>query len=55
MSIQDFFNTVVVSIQHIGTIYFLLLVVLDIVLWRIHPALGTIGAILLIAYLLGMF
>jgi hypothetical protein len=32
-----------------------MLVVLDIVLWRIHPALGTIGAILLIAYLLGMF
>ena len=55
MSITDFFNTVVASVQAIGYIWFFVLVLADIVLWRIHPALGVIGAILLIAYLLGMF
>lgn len=55
MSIQTFLATLSDSIEALGLIWFLVLVVADIVLWRIHPALGTIGALIIIAYLLNIF
>ena len=55
MSIQNFFATVGDSILAMGMWLFLGLVILDILLWRIHPALGTIGALIILAYLLNFF
>jgi hypothetical protein len=55
MSIQTFLATVSDSIESIGLLWFLVLVVADILLWRIHPAVGTIGALIIIAYLLNLF
>jgi hypothetical protein len=48
-------TTISDSIQAIGLLWFLGLVVIDIILWRIHPAVGTIGALIIIAYLLNLF
>ena len=55
MSISGFLASITYHIQLIGYIWFFVLILGDIVLWRVHPALGTIGAVLIAAYLLGMF
>jgi hypothetical protein len=55
MSIQTFMTTISDSIESIGLLWFLALVLVDVVLWRIHPAVGTIGALIIIAYLLNLF
>ncbi len=55
MGIQTFFATVSDSIMAIGLWWFLGLVIVDILLWRLHPALGTIGALIILAYLLNFF
>lgn len=55
MSIQIFLSTISDSIVTIGLWWFLGLVIIDIILWRIHPALGTVGALIIIAYLLNFF
>lgn len=55
MSLQLFLSTISDSILAIGMWWFLALVIVDIVLWRIHPALGTVGALVIIAYLLHLF
>lgn len=55
MSLQGFFDTALASIQHIGTLYFIGMIAVDIILWRIHPALGTIGALAIIVFLMNLF
>lgn len=55
MSLQTFLSTISDSIEAIGLLWFLGLVIIDIILWRIHPAIGTIGALIIIAYLLHLF
>jgi hypothetical protein len=55
MTIQLFLSTISDSIVAIGLWWFLGLVIIDIILWRIHPAVGTIGALIILAYLLNFF
>jgi hypothetical protein len=48
------FSKVILSIQHIGYFYFALLIVADIILWKIHPVLGILGVAFTFAILLGI-
>ena len=50
-----FFTKVINTIQNIGLIYFALIVVVDIILWKIHPVLGILGVLFTFAFLLGWF
>lgn len=50
-----FFTKVLATIQNIGYIYFLLIIVADIILWKIHPVLGVLGVLFTFAFLLGWF
>ncbi|MEN9582202.1 MAG: hypothetical protein RL641_156 [Candidatus Parcubacteria bacterium] len=55
MTLQTFLSTISDSIEALGLVWFLGLVIIDIILWRIHPAVGTIGALIMIAYFLHLF
>ncbi|HRH31102.1 MAG TPA: hypothetical protein PK950_00350 [Candidatus Paceibacterota bacterium] len=55
MTIQTFLSTISDSIAAMGLLWFLGLVIIDIILWRIHPAVGTIGALIILGYLLNLF
>ena len=55
MSLQSFFDTAAASIAEIGTLYFIGMIAVDIILWRLHPALGTIGALAIIVFLMDLF
>ncbi len=46
-----FLNTLYASILVLGWIKFGIIVIIDLILWRIHPLIGLAGLILLIAYL----
>jgi hypothetical protein len=48
------FNKVLAIIQHIGYLYFALLILADIILWKIHPVLGILGVAFTFALLLGI-
>jgi hypothetical protein len=45
-------NTILASIEAFGYIKFATFVVVDIVLWRIHPILGLLGVLFTFALLL---
>lgn len=47
----NLWNIVLSSIQAIGYIQFAIIVVIDILLWRVHPVLGLIGTLITFAYL----
>lgn len=50
-----FFSKVLDVIQSIGYVYFLLIIVADVILYRIHPVLGVLGVLFTFAFLLGWF
>ena len=45
---------ILATIQHIGFLYFALLILADIILWKIHPVLGLLGVAFTFALLLGI-
>ncbi len=53
-TLQNIWAHVLASIQHVGSITFIILVVIDIVLYRIHPVLGVIGILFTFALLFGL-
>ncbi len=48
-----FFTKVVATIHSIGYVYFALILIADIILWKIHPVLGVLGVLFTFALLLG--
>lgn len=48
-----FFTKVITTIQNIGYLYFLLIIIADVILWKIHPVLGVLGVLFTFAFLLG--
>jgi hypothetical protein len=50
-----FFTKVLTTIQSIGYVYFALIIIADIILWKIHPVLGVLGVLFTFAFLLGWF
>lgn len=50
-----FFAKVLSTIQSIGYIYFALIILACIILWKIHPVLGILGVLFTFAFLLGWF
>ena len=54
MSITQIINTVIATIQNFGIVPFVIAVVVDIILWRIHPVLGFLGVLFLFAIILGL-
>jgi len=54
MSISNIISTIFATIQNFGTFQFIVVVVVDIVLWGIHPILGFIGALFIFALLVGL-
>lgn len=55
MSISELANIVLASIQALGYINFVILLVIDIVLFRLHPVLGLLAVIATAGYLFGWF
>lgn len=51
---ENIVNKILLSIQGIGYLYFGLLVLADIILWKIHPVLGIIGVGFIFAILFGV-
>ncbi len=47
-------NTVLATIQSIGYVPFAIMVVVNIVLYRLHPVLGFLGTLFLFALLTGL-
>jgi len=45
---------ILVTIQSIGYLYFGLLILADIILWKIHPVLGLLGVAFTFALLMGL-
>ena len=53
-SMTAMFDKVLAVIQHIGYLYFALLILIDIILWKIHPVLGLAGVLFTFAILFGI-
>ncbi len=47
-------GTVLATIQNIGYVPFAIMVIVDIVLYRLHPVLGFLGTLFLFALLTGL-
>lgn len=47
-------TTIVTSIQNIGYVTFAIMVIVDIILYRVHPVLGFLGTLFLFALLTGL-
>lgn len=47
-------NTVLTSIHNIGYVQFAVMVIVNIVLYRLHPVLGFLGTLFLFALLTGL-
>jgi len=52
MDIQNFLDSIIISIENMGYISFAVIILIDIILWRINALLGLLGFILTLAYLL---
>jgi hypothetical protein len=50
-----FFAKVFATIQSVGYVYFSLIILADILLWKIHPVLGILGVLFTFSFLLGWF
>lgn len=48
------FSKVLSVIDNIGYLYFGLLILIDIILWKIHPVLGILGVAFTFALLMGL-
>ena len=55
MDIQNFVETIMSSIENIGYITFAVIILIDIILWRISAVLGLLGVLLTFAYLMNWF
>jgi hypothetical protein len=53
-TLATFWSRILLAIQGIGYFYFILIVIADIILWKIHPVLGIIGVIFTFALLFGL-
>lgn len=51
MTLPGIWHTVLTSIQAMGYIPFIVLLIVDMLLWRVHPVLGLIATLLTFAYL----
>ncbi len=47
-------NTILATIQSVGYIWFAVMVIINIVLYRIHPVLGILGTLFLFTILTGI-
>ena len=47
-------NTILVTIQSVGYIWFAVMVIINIVLYRVHPVLGILGTLFLFTILTGI-
>ncbi|MCF7831373.1 MAG: hypothetical protein K9M36_00590 [Candidatus Pacebacteria bacterium] len=54
MTLTDIWNAIVLAINNVGLVLFVILILINIVLWRIHPALGTLGTLFIFALLFGL-
>jgi hypothetical protein len=54
MTLTHIWNGIALAINNIGVVLFLILLVIDAVLWRIHPVLGMLGALFIFALLFGL-
>ncbi len=52
-SLQQIAQDILVRIQDLGYVVFFVLLVADIILYRIHPVLGFLGSLFIFAILLG--
>jgi len=47
-------TSVLTRIQNFGTVYFVILLLVDIILWKIHPVLGMLGVVFTVALMFGL-
>ena len=47
-------NTILTSIKSVGYLWFAVMVIIDIILYRIHPILGFLGTLFLFALITGL-
>ncbi len=52
MALLTIWNTLVLTIQTIGYVQFGIIIIVDILLWRVHPVLGIIAALLTFSFLM---
>ena len=53
-SLNNIGHTILVSIQSIGYIPFAVMIIVDIILYRVHPVLGFLGTLFLFALTIGL-
>ncbi len=53
VTLQHFGNTILEHVQKIGYIPFAVMVLVNIILYRLHPVLGFLGTLFLFAILMG--
>ena len=54
MSLTTIYNGIVTAINSIGLMTFVIIVIIDAVLWNIHPVLGMLGALFIFALVFGL-
>jgi len=54
MELNLFFTKISNIISDIGYLYFLVLIVINIILWRVHPVLGVFGVAFTLAIIFGL-
>jgi len=54
MTLTDIWNAIVLAVNNVGLVLFIILILINVVLWRIHPALGTLGTLFIFALLFGL-
>lgn len=53
MTFMHIVNVIGAAIGNIGWLLFIVLLIIDALLWKIHPALGILGALVIFALLMG--
>ncbi len=54
MTFTQILNGIAAAIANVGWIVFIVMLLVDAVLWRIHPVLGMLGALFIFAILFGL-
>lgn len=54
MTFAHILNGIAAAIANIGWIVFIVMLLVDALLWRIHPVLGMLGALFIFAILFGI-
>lgn len=52
-TLTSVWNTILLTVQHMGYFPFAVLVIVNIILYRVHPVLGILGTLFLFAILAG--